>query len=121
MAGGGRHRHAQGVRQPGGAGTECARAGSVLGSRVLLPRPPGRSGQAVVVGWRRLVPVRQAAGARPIRVAARRGGRGGTEPGATLDAARGDRLANAATDVAAGAGRLIWSTTECGKLTQPMI
>ena len=40
MAGGGRHRHAQGVRQLGGAGADSAWAGSVLGSRVLLPRPP---------------------------------------------------------------------------------
>ena len=39
-------------------------------------------------------------------VAARRGGHGGAEPDATLDAARRDRLAHAAADVAAGVGRL---------------
>ena len=33
-------------------------------------KPARRSGQAVMVGWRRAVPVRQAVGARPIRVAA---------------------------------------------------
>src|SRR5580704_17461261 len=87
---------AQGLRQPGGAGADGARAGSVLWSRVLLPRPPWRSGQTVVVGWRWPVPVRQAAGARAIRLAACRGGRGGPEPGAIVDAARGDRLADAA-------------------------
>src|SRR5438094_9271356 len=99
MAGGGRHRHAQGVRQSGGAGADSAWAGSVLRSRVLLPRPPRRSGQTVVVGWRRAVPVRQAPGAWPIRVAAGRGGRGGAKPGTTVNAARGDRLADAAADV----------------------
>src|SRR5580692_4304187 len=75
MAGGRRYRHAQGLRQPGGAGADGARAGSILWSRVLLPRPPWRSGQAVVVGWRWPVPVRQAARARAIRLAAGRGGR----------------------------------------------
>ena len=34
------------------------------------------------------------------------GRRGGAEPGATVDAARRDRLADAATDLAARAGRL---------------
>src|SRR5205085_6526533 len=63
-------------------------------------------GQAVVVGWRRLVPVRQTAGAGAIRLAAGRGRRGGTESGAALNAARGDRLADAAANMAAGAGRL---------------
>jgi transposase len=38
---------------------------------------------------------------------ARRGGRGGAEPGAAVDAARGDRLADAAANLAARAGRLI--------------
>src|SRR6202048_497877 len=106
MAGGRRYRHAQGLRQPGGAGADGARAGSILWSRVLLPRPPWRSGQAVVVGWRWPVPVRQAARARAIRLAAGRGGRSGPEPGAIVDAARGDRLADAVANMAAGAGRV---------------
>ena len=42
----------------------------------------------------------------PIRVAARRGGDGGADAGATVDAAGGDRLANAAADLAARVGRL---------------
>src|ERR1700759_5189352 len=57
----------------------------------------GRRGALVklfVVGWRRAVPVRQATGARPIRVAARRGGHSRPDPSATLDAARRDRLAD---------------------------
>jgi len=41
------------VRQPGGTSADGARSGSVLGSRVLLPRSPRQSGQAVV-------PIRQA-------------------------------------------------------------
>src|SRR5439155_990809 len=41
-----------------------------------------------------------------IRLAARRGRHGGVDTGAAVDAARRDRLANAAANVAAGAGRL---------------
>jgi transposase len=47
-----------------------------------------------------------------------RGGGGGAEPGTTVDAARRDRLAYAAPNVAAGAGGL---SLGCGKLTQPMV
>src|SRR5438874_1080244 len=106
MAGGGRHRHAQGLRQPGGTGPDGAGPGSFLGSRLLLSRTPRRSDQAVVVGWRRAVPVRQAAGARTIRLAACRGGYSGADAGAAINAARRDRLADAATNVAARAGRM---------------
>src|SRR5207237_8241762 len=49
LAGGGCDRHAKRLRQPGGAGPDGARQGSVLGPCVLLPRAPRRSGQAVVV------------------------------------------------------------------------
>jgi transposase len=54
----------------------AAQAQTVLGQDpfsghcVLFPRPPRRSGQAVVVGWRRAVSVRQASGTRTIRLAA---------------------------------------------------
>jgi transposase len=56
----------------------AAQAQNVLGQDPFsghvfcFPRSPRRSGQTAVVGWRRAVPVRQAAGAGPIRVAARR-------------------------------------------------
>jgi hypothetical protein len=53
----------------------------------------------------------------PIRLAVRRGGRGGADAGAIGDAAGGDRLADAAADLAAGAGRL----KACGKSTQPRV
>src|SRR5207237_4746181 len=99
-------RHAKRLRQPGGAGPNGARQGSVLGPCVLLPRAPRRSLEAVVVGWRRVVPVRQTAGARPLRMAARRAGRGGAHTGAVVDAAGGDRLEAAGADGPAGAGRL---------------
>ena len=52
------------------------------------------------------MPVRQAPGAWPIGLAAGRGGRCGAEPGTTVDAAEGDRLADAAANLAARAGRL---------------
>ena len=61
-----------------------------------------------MVGWRWVVPVCQTPGARTIRVAAGRGGRGGAESSTTVDAARGDRLADAAANLAARAGRLIF-------------
>jgi transposase len=48
MAGGGRHRHAQGVRQLGGAGANGARTGSVLG-HVFCFR--GRRGDLVKLLW----------------------------------------------------------------------
>src|SRR6266536_6648317 len=47
MAGGGRDRHAQGLRQPGGARADGAGQGPVLGSCVLVSRSAGRSDQAV--------------------------------------------------------------------------
>src|SRR5215204_2378907 len=87
LAGRGASIDAQGLRQPGGASADGARAAPVLGSCVLLSRSAGRSDQVVVVGWRRAVPVRQTAGARALHLAARRAGRGGVDAGATLDAA----------------------------------
>jgi transposase len=54
----------------------------------------------------------------PLRLAARRRGRGGADAGAIVDAAGGDRLAHAAADLAAGVGQL---RAGCGKLTQPMV
>src|SRR5437763_16818052 len=53
----------------------------------------GRRGDLVKLLWWDgdwPVPVRQAAGARPIRVAAGRGRRGGAEPGTALNAAGGE-------------------------------
>src|SRR5215467_5503555 len=50
----------------------------------------------------------QASGARAIRLAAGRGGGGSAEPGAIVDAAGGDRLANAAANLAARASGLSW-------------
>src|SRR5215204_3079607 len=68
LAGRGASIDAQGLRQPGGAGADGAREGSFLGSRVLLSRSAGRSVEVVVVGRRRAVPVRQAAGARTLHL-----------------------------------------------------
>src|SRR5215204_4446275 len=95
LAGRGASIDAQGLRQPGGAGADGAREGSFLGSRVLLSRSAGRSVEVVVVGRRRAVPVRQAAGARTLHLAARRAGRGGADAGAAIDAAGRYRLAAA--------------------------
>src|SRR6266567_9036940 len=107
MAGGGRDRYAKGLRQPGGAGADGAREGPVLGSCVLLSRSPRRSVEAVVVGWRWAVPVRQAAGARALHLAASRARCGGADAGATIDAAGRDRLAAAGSHRSARAGRMM--------------
>ena len=69
----------------------------------------GRRGDLVKLLWwdgDGLCLFAKAPGAWSIRVAAGRGGCGGAEPGTTVNAARGDRLADAAAHVAAGAGRL---------------
>src|SRR6202035_1420219 len=50
------------------------------------------------------VPVRQAAGARALHLAAHRARRGGADPGAIVDAAGRDRLAAAGSLRPAGAG-----------------
>src|SRR5271169_2573250 len=106
MAGGGYDRHAQGVRQPGGASPDGAGQGPVLGSRFLLSRASRRSDQTVVVGRRWVVPVRQAAGAGTVCMAARRSGRGGADAGAIVDATGGDRLETAGAHEPTAAGRL---------------
>jgi Transposase len=101
VAGSWPHRHAARHEQSGAASPRGVEARPPCRRSLCFSRKTGRSGQAVVMGWRWPLPVRQAAGAGSIRLATRRGGRGGAEPGATVDAARGDRLADAATDVAA--------------------
>jgi IS66 Orf2 like protein len=89
----------------------AAQAQTVLGqdpfSGHVLSRASRRSGQTVVMGWRWAVSVCQASGARAIRLATGCGGCGGAEPGAIVDVAGGDRLANAAANLAARAGRLM--------------
>src|SRR6185369_3459531 len=103
----GSDRHAQGLRwarraSPGGALRE-----PVHGPRVRVPRPCGRSGEGAVVGWYGPVPLRQAARARPLRMAAGTEWRGVAECRAAVDAARGHRLAPARENVGAAARVLI--------------
>src|SRR4029077_15828538 len=76
-----------------GTGPERAGHGPVLGSRFLLSWTPRRPDQAVVGGWRWAGPVRQAAGAGALCVAARRRGRRGADADAIVDAVGRDRLA----------------------------
>ena len=71
-----------------------------------LPRPARRSDQAVVVGWRRTLSIRQASGTRPFHLAAGRRGRGIVEPRATVDAIGRHRLAAADPHERALGGRL---------------
>src|SRR6185437_14844892 len=92
------HGHAARLHRLERRGADSARTESVFGPCVCLPRPARRSGKGALVGWRRPVSVRQAFGTRPLRVAAGRSGSGFAEPGATLDAARRHRLAQADTD-----------------------
>jgi hypothetical protein len=68
----------------------------------------GRRGDLLKMLWwdGQGVPVRQAAGARPVSVATGEGRLGGADAGAVVDAARGDRLAGTATKLGAGSGGL---------------
>ena len=90
----------------------AARVQTVLAARpawrraVRLSRPARRPVEGAVVGRARSVSVRQAAGARPVSVAAGEGRVGGADAGAVVDAVGGDRLAGAAAQLGAGSGRL---------------
>src|SRR5512132_3260442 len=92
VPGAGRDRYAQGVRRAFAAGAGGAAGGSVLRASVRLSRPARRADQGAVLGRSGSLPVRQAAGAGPVHLAAGARGRGDAEPGAAVDAARGDRL-----------------------------
>jgi transposase len=66
----------------------------------------GRRGDLVKLIWRWRVPVREAAGARAVRVAVRRR-RGGDDLGRATDLSLvGHRLANAAENLASHSGRM---------------
>jgi transposase len=76
----GADRYAQGLRRFGGTGAAGAEAGSVLRSPVRLSRPPERPFEGAVLGRTRLLPVRQAAGERPLHLAGDDRRRGAAEP-----------------------------------------
>src|SRR5215831_11805720 len=61
------HRHAQGLPRCPGAGG--AQEGCVLGSSLRLPRQEGRHDEDPVLGWERILSVRQAAAAGPLYMA----------------------------------------------------
>ena len=115
LAGDGRDGHAQGLRRSGVSGAAGAGRGSVQRAPVRVPGPSRSPGEGAVVERRWLLPVQQAAGSRPLRVAA--GfvrGDGRAERGAAVDAAGRDRLAPARADVASRAGEL----RSCGTTTR---
>ena len=78
---------------------------SVLGRRVRVSRQARRSGEAAVVERRRDEPVREAPGARPLRVAAGDQRGRASDCCATVDVARRHRLAAPGAHLAAGASR----------------
>src|SRR3546814_6487053 len=73
---------------------------SLLGPSVRVPRPARRSPQGTVVGRPGPLPVLQAAGKGTVRMAVAGRRQGGGDAGAAGDAGRGDRLADAAADLA---------------------
>src|SRR3546814_132636 len=84
---------------PAGPGNAAGR--SLLGPSVRVPRPARRSPQGTVVGRPGPLPVLQAAGKGTVRMAVAGRRQGGGDAGAAGDAGRGDRLADAAADLAA--------------------
>src|ERR1700690_2288766 len=79
-----RHRSAARLHRAERGGANGVGKRAVLGACVRLPRPTRRSDQAVVVGWRWTLSIRQAFGTRPFHLAAGRRGRGMLEPRATV-------------------------------------
>ncbi|CAA9547362.1 MAG: Mobile element protein, partial [uncultured Thermomicrobiales bacterium] len=100
------HRHAQGLRQPGAAGSGGAQARSLERPPVLLSRPPRRSVEGDLARRTGSMPVHQKAGARALPVAepGRRGGDDLLRP--TRLPALGHRLALSARDLASHVDRL---------------
>ena len=82
-------------------------AGSLFGSSAGVPWPARRSGQGDLVRRPGRLPVQQAPGARQVRVAVAGARPGVGDAGAAVDAARRDRLAGAAADLATADGGLI--------------
>src|SRR5690606_5030127 len=107
-------RHGEGHGRVGGAGANDARREPVLGSHLRLPWSARRSGEAAMVRRRRHVPVRQAARAWPLRVAAGAERFGGAQCGAARNAARRHRLAPPGANACARA-RSVGSRTELAR------
>ena len=97
----GRDRLAARVHRAERAGGEQAGAEAVLGARVCVSRAARRSDQGSVVRRRRVVFVREATGARTLRVAASHERHGFADASAVIDAAGRHRLAAAGADVGA--------------------
>ena len=86
---------------------------SLLWSRLRFPWAARGSGQGVVVGRRRAVPVRQAIGEREIYLATSDERNGVADAGTAVDVARRDRLASADSHADSAAGRV---SRECFQL-----
>src|SRR5271155_3078550 len=97
------HRFAQWLRWIGGNRADETIRARLLGSVVRFSRSARRSDQAAVVGWGWSVSVLEAAGERPLRVAASDQRHCASDTGAAVDAARGDRLATTETHSRAAA------------------
>src|ERR1700729_1833400 len=89
-------RYAQGHRWFGNARAAGAFGGSIRWRIVCVSWQTWWAGQAALVRWAGHVPVQQAAREGTLRLACDRDRAGVADPGATVDAAGGDRLAHAA-------------------------
>src|SRR5271168_4841265 len=101
---GGRDGHAARVRGAERDGADGAGGKSVFGAGICFSREAWRSAQAVVVGWRRAVLVRETTGARKVHLAASGERHGFADARAVIDAAGRDRLAAAGAQLRSADG-----------------
>src|ERR1035441_1147329 len=97
LAGCGYDRHAQRVHWPLRSGAERVGEQSIVRSGLRLSRTARRSAQAVVVGWNGAVPDGKTLGARSVYLASCAEWKRIADGSATVDAARGNRLATSDT------------------------
>ncbi len=96
--------HAAGIRGVERNGANRIEGKSVFGAGVCVSRETRGSDQVAVVGRRRVVPVRETAGAWEIHLAASSERNGFADAGAVVDAAGGHRLATAGAQLRAADG-----------------
>jgi len=106
VAGGGGDGHASRLQLAGGAGGTGFEERSLFGASVRVPGAAWGFVEDHLVGRPGRVPVRQAPGEGPVRVAVGIGGQGELDGGPVVDVAGGHRLAHAGPHMAAPERRI---------------
>src|SRR5260370_11972425 len=100
------HRHAEGLRRLGAAGTRAAQARSPQWTSIRVSRPPRQPDQGALARWTGHVPVREAPRARSLHLAIVGEWDNCGDAGAARLSARRHRLASAAASVATASSGL---------------